>query len=76
MKTISLTTLLALALLSLAVGCDSPDGTVAACTNGTLQLCTTFCNTQGTATCANGQFGQCIPPQEVANGQDDNCNGQ
>ena len=34
------------------------------------------CSAIGARTCANGQWGQCFPPEETCNEEDDDCDGQ
>jgi len=67
-----------------AEGCtgrdDDCDGLIdesAECMAGTVQACTTACGSTGTQTCsASCIFDACVPPAEVCNGVDDNCDGR
>jgi hypothetical protein len=46
------------------------------CAIGATRPCATTCGTTGTSTCApSGTFGACMPPPEVCNGRDENCDG-
>ncbi len=46
------------------------------CAPGSTSACATICSSTGTQTCdATGSWGTCVPPAEVCNGVDDNCNG-
>ncbi|MDI7267992.1 MAG: MopE-related protein [Myxococcota bacterium] len=45
-----------------------------ACTPGSTQNCTTTCSSTGRETCsASCTWGACVPPAEVCNGADDDC---
>jgi hypothetical protein len=51
--------------------CDEPG-----CCRGATESCTTSCGSTGTHTCdSTCQWGSCIPPTEICNGVDDDCDG-
>ncbi len=59
---------------------DNCDGAVDngfTCARGNVGACTTSCGTPGTQTCSDAcTLGACVPPMEVCNGRDDNCDGR
>ncbi len=47
------------------------------CCQGTSESCTTSCGSQGSHICSGScTWGTCLPPAEVCNGVDDDCDGQ
>ncbi len=45
------------------------------CAGGPTQSCTTSCGSSGTESCQGGSYGACLPPAEICNLKDDDCNG-
>ena len=54
-------------------GLPSTDG--GGCSSGATIACTTSCGSTGTQSCAGGAWGGCVPPAELCNLKDDDCNG-
>ncbi|MBW2262171.1 MAG: hypothetical protein JRG91_09380 [Deltaproteobacteria bacterium] len=44
------------------------------CEGTVTQSCTTTCGSTGTQTCADCLWADCVPPEEICNGEDDDCN--
>ena len=56
--------------------CDGVCDNGFACCQGETRSCDTSCGTSGTQTCsASCGWGACVPPSEVCNGIDDDCDG-
>lgn len=61
--------------------CNGLPDDIYACVLGATQSCVTSCNTVGTMTCGSGgiegecSWGECVPPAESCNTQDDDCDG-
>ncbi|MDI7268229.1 MAG: MopE-related protein [Myxococcota bacterium] len=54
--------------------CDTVTDNTFACPLGTTQACATSCASTGTWTCGPGcTWGSCVPPAEICNGLDDDC---
>ncbi len=45
------------------------------CAAGDTRACPTSCGSTGTETCSAGAWGSCVPPAEICNLADDDCNG-
>ncbi|MBI2894894.1 MAG: hypothetical protein HYY06_15165 [Deltaproteobacteria bacterium] len=57
--------------------CDGQCDETSQCCAGAATGCQTACDTTGTSTCTNACTpGACVPPNEICNGQDDDCDGR
>ncbi len=57
--------------------CDGVCDNGFTCCKGQSGTCTTSCGSQGTHVCSNScSWGDCQPPSETCNGQDDDCDGE